>query len=115
MDLFQILSDPTRREIIELLVASERTVGEIAERFPISRPAVAKHLAALEQAGLLVSEKRGREKWCRVEPGPLAEVAEWLRRIGGAAVHAGGEPGEGDAADTRPRRRGGSGEPWKVW
>lgn len=122
MDLFQTLSDPTRREIIELLVVRERTVGEIAERFPISRPAVAKHLAALEEAGLLLTERRGREKWCRVEPAPLVSVTAWVEEVlrghgPGPPVSGAEEPAppaaQGRAAGRSTTRR--EPAPWKVW
>jgi DNA-binding transcriptional ArsR family regulator len=74
---FAALADPTRREILARLAAGEATVGELAEPFEMSLPAVSKHLKVLERAGLIA---RGRERqWrpSRLEAGPLKEVAEW--------------------------------------
>lgn len=75
---FSALADPTRRAILARLTLGEATVGEIAEPFAMSLPAVSKHLKVLERAGLI---SRGREaQWrpCRIEPGPLKDVAGWL-------------------------------------
>ena len=75
---FSALADPTRRAILARLTLGEATVGEIAEPFAMSLPAVSKHLKVLERAGLI---SRGREaQWrpCRIEPGPLKDVVGWL-------------------------------------
>ena len=75
---FSALADPTRRAILARLALGEATVGELAEPFAMSLPAVSKHLKVLERAGLI---SRGREaQWrpCRIEPGPLKDVAGWL-------------------------------------
>ena len=75
---FSALADPTRRAILARLVSGEASVTELAEPFEMSLPAVSKHLKVLEHAGLI---KRGREaQWrpCRLEAGPLKEVANWL-------------------------------------
>ncbi|MFZ1429413.1 MAG: metalloregulator ArsR/SmtB family transcription factor [Geminicoccaceae bacterium] len=72
------LADPTRRAILARLSLGEHTVTELAEPFAMSLPAVSKHLKVLERAGLI---SRGREaQWrpCRLEAGPLRDVAEWL-------------------------------------
>jgi DNA-binding transcriptional ArsR family regulator len=74
---FAALADPTRRAILARLAAGEATVGELAEPFEMSLPAVSKHLKVLERAGLVA---RGRERqWrpSRLEAGPIKEVAEW--------------------------------------
>ncbi|ATY10814.1 ArsR family transcriptional regulator [Amycolatopsis sp. AA4] len=75
---FAALADPTRRAILARLTEGEATVNELAEPFEVSLQAVSKHLKVLEQAGLI---SRGRTKqWrpCRLEAGPLAEVAGWV-------------------------------------
>lgn len=75
---FSALADPTRRAILERLARGEATVGELAEPFDISLPAISRHLKVLERAGLI---SRGREaQWrpCRLEPGPLEDVAYWI-------------------------------------
>ena len=77
---FSALADPTRRAILARLALGETTVNELAEPFAMSLPAVSKHLKVLERAGLI---SRGREaQWrpCRIEPGPLKDVAAWLER-----------------------------------
>jgi DNA-binding transcriptional ArsR family regulator len=74
---FSALADPTRRAILAHLTDGAATVKELSAPFAMSGPAVSKHLRVLERAGLI---KRGREaQWrpCRLEAGPLAEVAEW--------------------------------------
>jgi DNA-binding transcriptional ArsR family regulator len=77
---FAALADPTRRAILARLAGGAATVGELAEPFEISLPAVSKHLKVLERAGLVA---RGRERqWrpARLEAGPLKDVAEWAER-----------------------------------
>lgn len=72
------LADPTRRAILARLALGESSVTELAEPFAMSLPAVSKHLKVLERAGLI---SRGREaQWrpCRLDPGPLREVVDWL-------------------------------------
>lgn len=76
--LFKALADPTRRQILALLRVRPRTTGELAEAFPSSRFAVMKHLAVLVEAGLVVPEREGRERWNRLEPGPVRDlVTQW--------------------------------------
>jgi DNA-binding transcriptional ArsR family regulator len=77
---FAALADPTRRAILARLASGECSVTELAEPFDMSMPAVSKHLRVLERAGLI---GRGREaQWrpCRIEAGPLKDVAEWADR-----------------------------------
>jgi DNA-binding transcriptional ArsR family regulator len=82
--VFSAISDPTRRTVIRLL--SEHGPGsatELAERLPVTRQAVSKHLAALAEAGLVeVAEVEGREKRFRLTPAPLAEAASWMASVG---------------------------------
>lgn len=75
--VFSALADPTRRAILARLADGEATVNEIAEPFPISLQAVSKHLKVLEQAGLITRGKDAQWRPCRLEAGPLREVAEW--------------------------------------
>jgi DNA-binding transcriptional ArsR family regulator len=77
---FSALADPTRRAILARLAAGERTVGELAEPFAVSLPAVSKHLRVLERAGLLVQEKDGRTRRCHLEPRPLEDASKWIER-----------------------------------
>ena len=77
-DLFRALADPTRRSILVLLGSGPLSVGEIALEFPVSRPAISKHLRILEQARLVSEVREGRRHVYQVDPGPLAEVRSWL-------------------------------------
>lgn len=78
--VFHALADPTRRALLERLAAGERTVGVLAEPFPISRPAISKHLAVLGRAGLVEREARGRETVVRLRAEPLRHAREWTDR-----------------------------------
>jgi DNA-binding transcriptional ArsR family regulator len=75
---FRALADPTRRAILARLRRGEAGVLELAEPFPISQPAVTKHLKVLESAGLISRHRRSRQHLCRLEPGRLKDVADWL-------------------------------------
>ena len=77
--VFHALGDATRRQMLRSLAEGERTVGELAAPFEISLAAASKHIRALESAGLLRREIRGRTHVCRLEPGPLASADQWLR------------------------------------
>lgn len=76
--VFHALGDATRRQMLRDLAAGERTVGQLAEPFDISLAAASKHIKALEAAGLIQREVRGRSHLCRLAPGPLASAHEWL-------------------------------------
>ncbi len=75
---FAALADPTRRAILSRLTAGEATVTELAAPFPISLPAVSKHLKVLEHAGLITRGRSAQWRPCALEPEPLAEAAGWL-------------------------------------
>jgi DNA-binding transcriptional ArsR family regulator len=77
--VFHALGDTTRRQMLRDLAAGERTVGQLAEPFAMSLAAASKHIKTLEGAGLIRREVRGRTHLCRLDPGPLASAAEWLR------------------------------------
>lgn len=77
---FAALADPTRRAILERLARGEASVTELAEPFQVSLPAISKQLRVLEQAGLLIREKEGRVRRCRLDAEPMKEAAEWLAR-----------------------------------
>ena len=76
--VFHALGDATRRQMLRELSHGERTVGQLAEPFAISLAAASKHIKALENAGLILREVRGRTHHCRLAPGPLASAHEWL-------------------------------------
>ena len=74
---FAALADPTRRAILARLASGECSVTELAEPFDMSMPAVSKHLRVLERAGLIVRGREAQWRPCRIDAGPLKEVAEW--------------------------------------
>src|SRR5215470_3151855 len=76
--VFHALGDATRRRMLRDLASGERTVSELAEPFAMSLAAASKHVKALEAAGLIRREVRGRTHVCRLDPGPLASAHEWL-------------------------------------
>lgn len=76
--VFHALGDATRRRMLHALADGECTVGELAKPFAISLAAASKHIKALEKAGLIRREVRGRTHHCRLDPGPLASAQAWL-------------------------------------
>ncbi len=79
-DIFQAIADPNRRAIIGLLANQRLTVNAVAEHFPISRPAVSRHIKILKECGLVVVRKQGRERYCELRLDRLNEVAEWVEQ-----------------------------------
>ena len=77
---FAALADPTRRAILARLLSGERSVTELAEPFNMSMPAVSKHLRVLERAGLIARRRDAQWRRCRIDAGPLKEVASWTER-----------------------------------
>lgn len=75
---FQALADPSRRAMIARLAQGPASVSDLARPFTMSLPAVMQHLAVLETAGLVCSEKTGRTRTCRIEPQALSEVEGWI-------------------------------------
>ena len=76
--VFRAISDPTRREIMDILRGGRQTVGGIAENFRMSRPAISKHLSLLHAAGLVVTEKQGTANLCSLNAKPLRIIDAWL-------------------------------------
>jgi DNA-binding transcriptional ArsR family regulator len=74
---FAALADPTRRAILSRLLLGECSVGELAEPFDMSMPGISKHLRVLERAGLISQRREAQWRRCRIEGGPLKEVADW--------------------------------------
>ena len=77
---FAALADPTRRAILARLLSGEESVSELAKPFDMSLPAVSKHLRVLERAGLIARRREAQWLRCRIEAGPLKEVADWAER-----------------------------------
>lgn len=75
---FSALADPTRRAILARLALGEATVGELAEPFPISAPAISRHLRVLEDAALIARTRHGQQLVCRLNPEGMRSAQEWL-------------------------------------
>jgi DNA-binding transcriptional ArsR family regulator len=72
------LADPTRREIVRLLADEELSAGQLADRFPVSRPAISRHLRVLRECGLVRVRPEGQRRVYALDTGPLAELDAWL-------------------------------------
>lgn len=79
--VFRALSDPTRRAIIAMLADSPQAIGDIADQFAMSRPAIAKHLAVLKEGGIITVAARGRERINHLNPAALKTAADWLQHF----------------------------------
>jgi DNA-binding transcriptional ArsR family regulator len=75
---FAVVAEPNRRAILSLLLASERSVGEIERRLRLSQPAVSKHLRVLRDAGFVEARVEAQQRVYRLRPEPLMELDEWL-------------------------------------
>jgi DNA-binding transcriptional ArsR family regulator len=75
---FQALADPTRRAVLDMLRHGSQPAGQIARAFPISRPAISKHLRLLRQAHLVQERREGRHRFYQLNPEPLKAVDSWL-------------------------------------
>ena len=79
-DVFQAIADPIRREIIELVSNTSLSVNEVAEKFEISRPAISKHLKILNECGIIELTKKGRERFCFIQPKNLLPAFLWIEQ-----------------------------------
>lgn len=75
---FEVLAEPHRREILDLLRGGERAVGDLVDRLSITQPAVSKHLRVLREAGLVAVRQDAQRRWYSLRPEPLLEVESWL-------------------------------------
>jgi DNA-binding transcriptional ArsR family regulator len=78
MDVYEALADPTRRGIVAMLAAGEKSAGDIAERFPIAGPSVSRHLKVLRESGLITYRREATSRFYRLEPEPLEQVRQWM-------------------------------------
>jgi DNA-binding transcriptional ArsR family regulator len=85
-DAFEALGDPNRRAIVAVLAHGGRSVGEVADELPISRPAVSRHLRLLKEAGLVVEEPQGTRRIYRLHDEGVAAVEAFLQEVWGDAV-----------------------------
>jgi DNA-binding transcriptional ArsR family regulator len=100
-DPFDALGDPNRRRIVELLRPGQRSVQELADELPISRPAVSRHLRLLKEAGLVVEEAQGTRRLYRLHDAGVEAVRAYLEQVWGDATTR----FRLTAENTRPRRR----------
>jgi DNA-binding transcriptional ArsR family regulator len=96
-DLFDVLADQTRREIVQLLHApnqgsTELSVGALVEALGMTQPTVSKHLKVLREAGLVSVREDGQHRYYRLDPTPLADVAKWLVGVTGGGTETAGTP-----------------------
>jgi DNA-binding transcriptional ArsR family regulator len=80
--VFAALADPTRRAILAMLLEDDMAVTDVAEPFAMSLAAISKHLGILSRAGLITQEKRGRVKWCKLDPDALRGASVWMQGFG---------------------------------
>lgn len=88
--VFGAIADPTRRAMLDVLRSGELSAGELAGRFPVSRPAISRHLRILRQAGLVKETRQSQARIYSLDPRPLAQVDRWLSRyrmFWGARLH----------------------------
>ena len=78
MEALTALADPIRREIVALLAGGEVSAGELARRFPVSRPAISRHLRVLREAGLVTARSDGKRRLYALDPAPLRDLDVWL-------------------------------------
>lgn len=78
MSAFEVLAEPSRRRILDLLRQRPRAVGELVEMLGMSQPGVSKHLRVLREAGLVRVRPDAQRRWYELEPGPLAEIDAWI-------------------------------------
>ena len=78
MTAFEVLAEPSRRRILDLLRDDERSVGDLVERLPLSQPGVSRHLRVLRDAGLVKVRQDAQRRLYAVDPEPLAEIDAWL-------------------------------------
>ena len=80
--IFSALADPTRRAILSMLLEDDMAVTDVAEPFEMSLAAISKHLTILTRAGLIAQEKRGRVKWCKLDPDAMRDASVWMQGFG---------------------------------
>jgi DNA-binding transcriptional ArsR family regulator len=105
VEVFAAIADPARREVMSALARGDLSAGEVAALFPISRPAVSRHLRVLREAGLVHDELVGRRRVYRLDLDGLAPVTAWLTTLASSpASESGAWPGRLDALETEVRR-----------
>ena len=85
-DVFQVLAEPRRREVLALLAEEERTAGDIAARFDVTRQAISQHLRILLAAGLIRERRQGTRRWYQARPEGLEEVRAYIEAMWPSAL-----------------------------
>lgn len=80
-DVFVAIADPTRREIINMLAQQSLNLNTIADHFNTSRPTISQHVKFLEDCGLIIIQKKGRERYCEAKFESLREVSQWVEQF----------------------------------
>lgn len=112
------IADSTRRGILGLLNGRQLSVLEIAEEFPMSRPAISKHLRILKEAGLVLETPAGRQRLYSLSAGPLDFLQEWLAGFNGGSGRSIGRPRVSSAGGRRvgsPVLHAAGEDDWRVW
>ena len=81
LDAFQVISDPSRRQILQLLTKDSYNINSISENFEMSRPAVSKHIKILETAGFISIQEIGRERYCTLSKEGFTEIRNWMNHF----------------------------------
>jgi DNA-binding transcriptional ArsR family regulator len=79
--VFKALSDPTRREILRILSHGEKTAGELADGFDMTKPSMSHHFAVLKGAGLIISRREGQQIWYRINSTVAQDVIAWVMEL----------------------------------
>ena len=79
-DVFQAIADPTRRQIIGLLSKEAMNLNAIVDHFDVTRPAISNHIRILHECGIIAIDQVGRERYCKIQPKNLREVATWINQ-----------------------------------
>jgi DNA-binding transcriptional ArsR family regulator len=109
---FEVLAEPHRRRILDLLQPGERSVGELVTRLGMSQPGVSKHLRVLREAGLVAVRRDAQRRWYSIRPEPLAEIDAWLapyrrfwrRRLDALERHLDEQPDRAQPDQAQPDR-----------
>jgi DNA-binding transcriptional ArsR family regulator len=91
LSTFDVLAEPSRRRILDLLLERPRSVGELVDRLGLTQPGTSKHLRVLREAGLVQVRQDAQRRWYELRPEPLAEIDAWLapyRRLWGGSLDA---------------------------
>jgi len=80
-DVFQAIADPTRRDILALIANEPLNLNSIAENFEMSRSAISQHIKVLDESGLVVMRKKGRQRFCHIRPQKMKEIDKWLEQF----------------------------------